>query len=67
MNVSPVPFVIVIGCIATNLATATPVGTTAVTMTLPAGYKYMDYVKVGGLLNIILLIVACLFCPGYYL
>ncbi|MBQ9423531.1 MAG: anion permease [Pyramidobacter sp.] len=67
LNVSPVPFVIVIGCIATNLATATPVGTTAVTMTLPAGYKYMDYVKVGGLLNIILLIVACLFCPGYYL
>lgn len=67
MGISPVPFVIVIGCIASNLATATPTGTTAVTMTLPTGYKYMDYVKVGGPLNLILLIAACVLCPILYL
>ena len=42
LGVSPVPFVIAIGCVATNLACATPVGTPACTQTLPAGYKYMD-------------------------
>ena len=45
LGVSPVPFVIAIGCVATNLACATPVGTPACTQTLPAGYKYMDYMK----------------------
>ena len=39
LGVSPVPFVIAIGCVATNLACATPVGTPACTQTLPAGYK----------------------------
>ena len=67
MGISPVPYVIVIGCIATNIATATPVGTTAVTMTLPTGYKYMDYVKIGLPLNIILLAAVCILCPIFYL
>ncbi len=67
MGISPVPFVIVIGCIATNMATATPVGTTAVTMTLPTGYKYMDYVKVGLPLNVLLLLAACVLGPVLYL
>jgi len=67
MGISPVPYVIVIGCIATNIATATPVGTTAVTMTLPTGYKYMDYVKIGLPLNVILLATACILCPIFYL
>ena len=67
LGISPVPFVIVIGCIATNMATSTPVGTTAVTMTLPTGYRYMDYVKIGGPLNILLLIAICILCPIFYL
>ena len=45
LGISPIPFVIAIGAVATNLACATPVGTPACTQTLPAGYKYMDYVK----------------------
>ncbi|WP_347072606.1 SLC13 family permease, partial [Intestinimonas butyriciproducens] len=61
LGISPVPFVIAIGCVATNLACATPVGTPACTQTLPAGYKYMDYMKIGGPLLILLIIGAVFF------
>lgn len=66
LGISPIPFVIAIGAVATNLACATPVGTPACTQTLPAGYKYMDYVKIGGPLCLLLLIVACILCPIIY-
>ena len=66
LGVSPVPFVIAIGCVATNLACATPVGTPACTQTLPAGYKYMEYVKIGGPLCIVLMIMAAVLCPMIY-
>lgn len=66
MGISPIPFVIAIGAIATNLACATPVGTPACTQTLPAGYKYMDYVKIGGPLCIILMILAAVLAPIIY-
>ena len=66
LGISPVPFVIAIGCVATNLACATPVGTPACTQTLPAGYKYMDYMKIGGPLAIILMIAAAALAPVMY-
>ncbi len=66
LGISPIPFVIAVGAVATNLACATPVGTPCCTQTLPAGYKYMDYVKIGGPLCIILMIAACIFCPMFY-
>ncbi|GAB2045694.1 SLC13 family permease [Agathobaculum sp. TL06] len=66
MGISPIPFVIAIGAVATNLACATPVGTPACTQTLPAGYKYMDYVKIGGPLCIILMLVAAFLSPVLY-
>ena len=66
LGISPIPFVIAIGAVATNLACATPVGTPACTQTLPAGYKYMDYVKIGGPLCIILCIAAAILCPLMY-
>ena len=66
LGISPIPFVIAIGAVATNLACATPVGTPACTQTLPAGYKYMDYVKIGGPLCIILCIAAAILCPIMY-
>lgn len=65
MGISPVPFVIMVAC-ATNIACSTPVGTPCVTQTLPAGYSYMDYVKVGGPLFIILVIAACFIFPVVY-
>lgn len=66
MGISPVPFVIVIGAVATNLACATPVGTPACTQTLPAGYKYMDFVKIGGPLCVILAVLASILGPILY-
>ncbi len=66
LGISPIPFVIAIGAVATNLACATPVGTPACTQTLPAGYKYMDYVKIGGPLCVILCIAAAVLCPIMY-
>jgi len=46
--------------IATNISYATPVSTPPMTMTLPAGYRFMDYVKIGGLFTVLayLLIIA---------
>lgn len=66
LGISPIPFVIAVGAVATNLACATPVGTPCCTQTLPAGYTYMDYVKIGGPLCIILIIAACILAPMVY-
>ena len=46
--------------IAANISYATPVSTPPMTMTLSAGYRFMDYVKVGGLFNLLafLLVIA---------
>jgi len=38
--------------IAANVGYATPISTPPLTMTLSAGYRFKDYVKVGGLFNI---------------
>lgn len=66
LGISPVPFVIAVGAVATNLACATPVGTPTCTMALQAGYKYMDYVKIGGPLCVILAVAAAVICPMVY-
>ena len=46
--------------IAANISYATPVSTPAMTMTLQAGYRFKDYLKVGGLFSLLayLLVVA---------
>ena len=53
----------IIGC---NLSFTTPVGTAPVTMTLVGGYRFMDYVKVGGPLNVILLVATIFLIPLIY-
>ena len=47
---------------ATNIGYSTPVSTPPITMTLAGGYRFMDYVKFGGLFNILafLLLIALL-------
>lgn len=65
LKVSPETFVIGI-IIGGSTALATPIGTPAVTQTLVAGYRYMDYVKVGLPITIILTIVTCVFAPMVY-
>lgn len=66
LGISPIPFVITIGCVATNLACATPVGTPTCTQTLPAGYRYMDFMKIGGPLLILLIIASVILAPIMY-
>jgi anion transporter len=65
LHVSPETFVIGV-IIGASTALATPIGTPCVTQTLVAGYRYMDYVKVGLPINIILTIVTCILLPIIY-
>ena len=46
-----------------NLAFATPIGTAPITMTLAGGYRFSDYVKVGGLLVVIGTIMTIVMYP----
>jgi di/tricarboxylate transporter len=65
LNVSPVIFTIAI-IIAANMAISTPVGTPCVTQTLPLGYRYRDYVKVGLPILVVLMVLTCILMPILY-
>ena len=56
LGISPLPWVIVIAA-CSNLAIATSYGTAVNMQILPAGYKFSDFVKLGGPLLIILIAV----------
>lgn len=45
--------VVLVTTIALSIGFATPISTPPMTMTLSGGYRFMDYVKVGGLLNVL--------------
>ncbi len=62
LHVSPIPFAIAV-IVSANNAISTPIGTPCVTQTLPAGYRYMDYVRIGLPINIILVIMTCALMP----
>lgn len=65
LNVSPVVFTIGI-IIASGAAISTPVGTPCVTQTLPVGYRYKDYVKVGLPILVVLTALLCILMPIFY-
>ena len=65
LGVSPITFAIAI-IVSANNAISTPIGTPCVTQTLPMGYRYMDYVRVGLPINIILVVLTCIFMPMIY-
>ncbi len=57
LGISPIPWVIVIAA-CSNLAIATSYGTAVNMQILPAGYKFADFVKIGGpLLGILIVVV----------
>ena len=56
LGISPIPWVIVIAA-CSNLAIATSYGTAVNMQILPAGYKFSDFVKIGGPLLIIMIAV----------
>ena len=63
LNLSPEPFMIVVA-ISASTAFLTPIGTTTNAMVMTAGaYKFVDYLKVGGPLLIIFLIISLLIVP----
>ena len=56
-HIDPIP--IAIACaVGANLAMATPVATTTITMVQVAGYRFKDYFRAGGLVGIISIITA---------
>lgn len=65
LGTDPIPFVVavVIGC---NLAFISPVATPPLTMTLVAGYRFTDYIKIGGIYNILSVILAAILIPLVY-
>lgn len=46
------------------MAIATPIGTPVNMQILPAGYKFSDYIKIGGPLWLLFMIVVCLTAPS---
>lgn len=55
INPTPVAIACVIGA---NLAMATPVATTTITMVQVAGYRFRDYFRLGGLVGVIGIVTA---------
>ena len=55
--------VVMAAAIAANLGYATPISTPPITMTLAGGYRFKDYIKVGGLLNLLTFILLTLLFP----
>ena len=54
---------VMIVAVSTNIGYATPVSTPPITMTLVGGYRFMDYVKVGGLFNLLAYILVVALIP----
>ena len=55
--------IVMVIAISANVAYATPVSTPPITMTLVGGYRFKDYVKVGGLFNLMAYILLILLFP----
>ena len=55
--------VLIAVAVAANIGYATPISTPPITMTLVAGYRFMDYVKFGGLFNIMAYLLIILLFP----
>jgi len=60
IDVKAVIMAVVIAC---NISYATPVSTPPMTMTLSAGYKFIDYIKFGGLFNLLAYALVVLLFP----
>lgn len=67
MELGSNPLTFAIGIIiACSLSIATPVSTPPLAMTLPGGYRFGDYVIVGGLLSVLCIAVASVTLPLLY-
>ncbi len=62
MGVSPYPFMLGL-CTLAAAGFTTPVATPPNTMVLLGGYEFKDYLKIGGVLNLLVLIITILLVP----
>jgi len=61
---APVLPVVIASGVGAGLATATPICTGHITLTTAVGYRFIDYVRVGGLINVLAIIASA---AGLYL
>lgn len=58
------PYIFALGiAIASNLSIASPIGGTAMSQTLVAGYRFNDYIKLGAPITVIMTIILMVFGP----
>lgn len=62
---NPLAFAVAIIC-GCNICYGSPISTSPITMTLVGGYRFNDYVKVGGILQILTIIAALIVMPIFY-
>jgi di/tricarboxylate transporter len=53
----------VLGC---NIAFATPISSPPITLTLVGGYRFNDYIKVGGILTVLAASLTAMAVPMLY-
>lgn len=64
VNIGYDPYVFMIGiALAANASIATPIGGTAMSQVLVGGYRFRDYIKIGGPITIILTIMIIILTP----
>ncbi|MGI6463893.1 MAG: SLC13 family permease [Candidatus Scatomorpha sp.] len=65
MGVNTLPFAAAV-VYSASFACATPIGTAPMTMSLAAGYRFTDYLKIGGLCELFAVIATIIFVPVIY-
>lgn len=65
LQANPITFVIGVA-ICCNLDFITPIGTPPITMTLKGGYRFQDYLKVGGVFTAVSLVIVIVLLPVLY-
>lgn len=58
LGVSPIPMVLACAS-GIKVAVATPVSVAPMTMIQVPGYRFKDYLRIGGLVNVVSLVVTC--------
>ncbi len=65
LKADPVIFAVACG-VGVNLSVSTPISTNTIAVTTSAGYRFSDYIRVGGLMNLIAVGTAALALKLFY-
>lgn len=58
LGVAPLPFVFA-SAFGIKVAVSTPIAVSTMTMLQPAGYRFKDYLCIGGLINLTMMLISC--------